>query len=324
MRSEEVAEEDVGWKDCRSEKAKRQSSEVISNFERYDVTPDTSDTWEGCSDTPPEPDRCPLTSHKDRGLTQSTGKKNNGAGSEPEASVADPALPEIITAPQKLSSQSTNQLQQLSTSQPHLGISSAEPPMQRQIFLPIFQQSQTDGDWGRVASAKVDQISNQSPNHEWCEYLFTAIFIICEEEARKALESALGGKKTEFEKWDKELKRREQAGGGGNSGRGGWFRWFGGSDDDHFWEEAQQTSLTILGIIGMYLIIAKGDLMIAVVLNPLLFLLRGTRNGLTFLTTLVREKLNSVTNPSLRTVQQRQISAPVSARESVMKKWGSS
>ena len=74
---------------------------------------------------------------------------------------------------------------------------------------------------------------------------------LLQEEARKALESALGGKKTEFEKWDKELKRREQAGGGGNSGRGGWFRWFGGSDDDHFWEEAQQTSLTILGIIGM-------------------------------------------------------------------------
>ncbi|XP_027086113.2 uncharacterized protein [Coffea arabica] len=145
-----------------------------------------------------------------------------------------------------------------------------------------------------------------------------------QEEARKALESALRGKKTEFEKWDKELKRREQAGGGGNSGRGGWFRWFGGSDDDHFWEEAQQTSLTILGIIAMCLIIAKGDLMIAVVLNPLLFLLRGTRNGLTFLTTLVREKLNSVTNPSVSTVQQRQISAPVSARENVMKKWGSS
>ena len=74
---------------------------------------------------------------------------------------------------------------------------------------------------------------------------------LLQEEARKALESALGGKKTEFEKWDKELKRREQAGGGGNSGRGGWFRWFGGSDDDHFWEEAQQTSLTILGIIAM-------------------------------------------------------------------------
>lgn len=146
---------------------------------------------------------------------------------------------------------------------------------------------------------------------------------LLQEEARKALESALGDKKTEFEKWDKELKRREQAGGGGNSGRGGWFRWFGGSNDDHFWEEAEQTGLTILGIIAMFLIIAKGDLMIALVLNPLLFLLRGTRNGLTFLTTLVREKLNSVTNAGPSTVQQKQISAPVSARENVKKKWGS-
>lgn len=41
-------------------------------------------------------------------------------------------------------------------------------------------------------------------------------------------------------------------GGGGNSGGGGWFgwgRWFGGSDDDRFWQEAQQASLTILGIL---------------------------------------------------------------------------
>lgn len=75
-----------------------------------------------------------------------------------------------------------------------------------------------------------------------------------QEQARKALESALGGKKTEFEKWDKEIKRREEAGGGGDFGGGGWFRWgrwFGGSDGDHFWQEAQQMSLTILGIVAM-------------------------------------------------------------------------
>ncbi|KAL0300874.1 UNVERIFIED_CONTAM: Rho GDP-dissociation inhibitor 1 [Sesamum radiatum] len=74
------------------------------------------------------------------------------------------------------------------------------------------------------------------------------------EQARKALESALGEKKTEFEKWDKEIKRREEAGGGGNSGGGGWFRWggwFGGSDGDRFWQEAQQASLAILGILVM-------------------------------------------------------------------------
>lgn len=75
-----------------------------------------------------------------------------------------------------------------------------------------------------------------------------------QDEARKALESALGGKKSEFEKWDKEIKRREEAGGGDNSGGGGWFnwrRWFGGSDDGHFWQEAQQATLAILGIIVM-------------------------------------------------------------------------
>lgn len=75
-----------------------------------------------------------------------------------------------------------------------------------------------------------------------------------QEQARKALESALGGKKTEFEKWNKEIKRREEAGGGDNAGGGGWSGWggrFGWSNGDHFWQEAQQASLAILGIIVM-------------------------------------------------------------------------
>lgn len=75
-----------------------------------------------------------------------------------------------------------------------------------------------------------------------------------QEEARKALESALGGKKDEFEKWNKEIKKREEVGGGGEAGGGGWFGWggrFGWSNDDHFWQEAQQASLAILGIIIM-------------------------------------------------------------------------
>lgn len=74
---------------------------------------------------------------------------------------------------------------------------------------------------------------------------------LLQDQARKALESALGGKKTEFEKWNKEIKKRESAGGGGSSGGGGWFRWFGGSDDDHYWHEAQQISLTLFGIVAM-------------------------------------------------------------------------
>lgn len=75
-----------------------------------------------------------------------------------------------------------------------------------------------------------------------------------QDQARKALEGALSGKKIEFDKWDKEIKRREELGGGGDSGGagGGWFgwgRWFGWSNDDNFWQEAKQASLTILGIV---------------------------------------------------------------------------
>ncbi|KAG6416460.1 hypothetical protein SASPL_123890 [Salvia splendens] len=96
------------------------------------------------------------------------------------------------------------------------------------------------------------------------------------DQARKSLESALGGKKAESEQWDKEIKRREEAGGGGNSGGGGWFGWrgwFGGSDDGHFLQEAQQASLTILGILVLYLIMLKGDMLLAVIFNPLCYLL---------------------------------------------------
>ncbi|KAJ4704032.1 Sulfate adenylyltransferase subunit 2 [Melia azedarach] len=114
-----------------------------------------------------------------------------------------------------------------------------------------------------------------------------------EEQARKALESALGGKKNEFEKWNKEIKRREEVGGGGDAGGGGWFGWggrFGWSNGDNFWQEAQQTSLAVLGIIVMYLIVAKGELMLAVIFNPVLYALRGTRNGFTFITSRFFEK----------------------------------
>lgn len=68
------------------------------------------------------------------------------------------------------------------------------------------------------------------------------------------MEGALGGKKSEFEKWNNEIKRREETGGGGNGGRGGWFGWggqFGWSNGDHFWQEAQQMGLTILSIVCM-------------------------------------------------------------------------
>ncbi|MBA0627561.1 hypothetical protein Godav_005060 [Gossypium davidsonii] len=143
-----------------------------------------------------------------------------------------------------------------------------------------------------------------------------------EEQARKALESALGGKKTEFEKWNKEIKRREEAGGGDNAGGGGWFGWggrFGWSNGDHFWQEAQQASLAILGIIVMYLVIAKGELLLAVIFNPLLYALRGTRDGFSYVTSKILgngpvDSSNTVNNEAY---------VQVSAKESVLRKWGS-
>lgn len=80
------------------------------------------------------------------------------------------------------------------------------------------------------------------------------LYLLLQEQARKSLESALGGKKNEFEKWNKEIKRREEVGGGSDAGGGGWFGWggrFGWSNGDHFWQEAQQAILAVLGIIVM-------------------------------------------------------------------------
>ncbi|KAM7525280.1 hypothetical protein LguiA_015182 [Lonicera macranthoides] len=161
-----------------------------------------------------------------------------------------------------------------------------------------------------------------------------------QEQAKKALESALDGKKTEYEKWDKEMTRREEAGGGDDDGGGGWFGWRGWSGDD--WQEAQRTSLTILGIFVMverethvsfihllcfclpsqYLVIAKGDVMFAVIFNPLLFALRGTRTGLSFATSRILKIISPTTNFDNRPAVD-DYTTRVSAKESVVKKWGS-
>lgn len=82
----------------------------------------------------------------------------------------------------------------------------------------------------------------------------TLLFLWLQDQARKALEGALGGKRDEFEKWDKEIKKREEVGGGSSGGGGGWFGWgrrFGWSNGDDFWQEAQQASLAVLGIFVM-------------------------------------------------------------------------
>ncbi|XP_009126425.1 uncharacterized protein LOC103851329 [Brassica rapa] len=147
-----------------------------------------------------------------------------------------------------------------------------------------------------------------------------------EEQARKALESALGGKKNEFDKWDKEIKKREESGDDGNGGKGGGGGWFGGGgggwfSGDHFWNEAQQITITLLAILFVYMIVAKGEVMAAFVLNPLLYALRGTREGLTSLSSkLMGRQASKVNGASSEEIWK---DSQVSAKESVVRKWGS-
>ncbi|XP_027332575.1 uncharacterized protein LOC113847581 [Abrus precatorius] len=147
-----------------------------------------------------------------------------------------------------------------------------------------------------------------------------------EERARKALEGALSGKKNEFEKWDKEIKRREKLGGGGDTGGGGWSgwgRWFGWSNDDNFWQEAKQASLTVLGIILIYLIVAKGDLILAVIFNPLLYALRVVRNGFGFITSKVLKNTSTNNQPDFDGLSKKKVYQHASAKQNVVRKWGS-
>ncbi|CAN0826518.1 hypothetical protein LINGRAPRIM_LOCUS2279 [Linum grandiflorum] len=148
-----------------------------------------------------------------------------------------------------------------------------------------------------------------------------------EEQAKKALESALGGKKSEFEKWSKEIKKREESrsvsGGdssGGGGGGGGWFGSGGpfGGAGENFWPEAQQACLALLGMVGIYLVLAKGEVMVAVVCNPLLRTLRGTRDGLTFISSKFAGGNADVGDSSGKEAYD----VRVSAKDRVVKKWG--
>ncbi|KAJ9185134.1 hypothetical protein P3X46_004796 [Hevea brasiliensis] len=183
-----------------------------------------------------------------------------------------------------------------------------------------------------------NKTSEPNGKHSWislrqelkCKGKFTCLFSggssSREEQARKALESALGGKKNEFEKWNEEIKKREEAGGGGGSGGGGWFGWggrFGWSNGDNFWPEAQQTGLTILGIVAMYLVVAKGEVMFAVIINPWLNALRGTRNGLTFVSSKILKKISPDSPADFVDSSKKEVYIQVSAKERVLRKWGS-
>ncbi|KAG2633601.1 uncharacterized protein LOC120660004 isoform X1 [Panicum virgatum] len=155
-----------------------------------------------------------------------------------------------------------------------------------------------------------------------------------QDEARKALENALGQKKAEFDKWDVEIKRRRQrgqpggpaAGGGGWSGGGRWFRWL---TSGGFWDAAKQIVLTILGIIAAFFLIANFNVLVAAVINSLLLVLRTIRRTLSFIARCVfQDALVERPGPKSSTLDNSNVGAvPVkgragmSATERVVKKW---
>lgn len=67
-----------------------------------------------------------------------------------------------------------------------------------------------------------------------------------------------------------------------------------------------------------YLIVAKGDVLLAVIFNPLLFALRGTRSVFAFLTS----KITNQNGQNFGTPQE-EVVVHVSAKERVVGKWGS-
>jgi hypothetical protein len=68
---------------------------------------------------------------------------------------------------------------------------------------------------------------------------------------------------------------------------------------------------------------AKGDLILAVIFNPLLYALRGTRNGLTLISSKILRNA-SVDGPSdFPSALKNGVYVEVSAKESVKRKWGS-
>lgn len=77
--------------------------------------------------------------------------------------------------------------------------------------------------------------------------------------ARKALEKALGGKRSAFSKWEETQKREADFGGGegGRRGRGwfgggGWEGFFDSGDDEDGWEEVLQVIYAFLMLCFVY------------------------------------------------------------------------
>uniref|UniRef100_A0A803M1M5 Uncharacterized protein n=1 Tax=Chenopodium quinoa TaxID=63459 RepID=A0A803M1M5_CHEQI len=70
-----------------------------------------------------------------------------------------------------------------------------------------------------------------------------------------------------------------------------------------------------------YLVAAKGDLLLAVIINPLLFALRSTKNGFTYVTSMITGR--SFTGNDAQFEEMKLEAAQSSAKERITKKWGS-
>lgn len=70
-----------------------------------------------------------------------------------------------------------------------------------------------------------------------------------------------------------------------------------------------------------YLIVAKGEVILAVIFNPLLYALRGTRNVLAFITSRILGKTTPDSHVDFDMSKKDGYSG-ISAKERVLKKWG--
>lgn len=72
-----------------------------------------------------------------------------------------------------------------------------------------------------------------------------------------------------------------------------------------------------------YLIIAKGEVLLAVIFNPLLFAMRGARNSLTFAASQILRVISPNSYAQWNASPQKETFTRVSAKEEVLRKWGS-
>jgi hypothetical protein len=80
--------------------------------------------------------------------------------------------------------------------------------------------------------------------------------------------------------------------------------------------------LSLIHNVLQYLIVAKGDVMLAVIFNPLLYALRGTRNALATITSRILGKTTPDSHVDFD-MSKKDGYRHISAKERVLKKWGS-